>query len=392
MVRRSAALLALLALLALGCGREPEPTPRIDVPIPETEPTATGPNAFGAYSNLARRAIEDTSLSLDVRDTPGNRKKAIAEMSALLEELSSATHLPCDFRFEPTGPFGERPLQLGWLYLARALVWRIEQAIEDSDWQQAAEWTVVAHVFGADLAGGSVSDASLGYGLMDGARRAIARSIPLLPDSALTTLENGISRALARMPDADSTITNESVLMLTAVRELQDDPRTFAQELYGPPKDAVKEYQAMEGPDQAALIQALVDEANEVVEQAKARATVPAARRGSFEMESDGPARVLAEQFFGSVEPWLGVRDTLLARTRLLLLTVRLTRALRAGELPKDLAGFGEHATDPFTGLPFGYLALARDFLVYSYGIDGKDDRGDTDSARNAPDLLLEDR
>jgi hypothetical protein len=271
-------------------------------------------------------------------------------------------------------------------------VWRIEQAVEESDWQQAADWAVVAHVFGADLAGGSVSEASLGYGLMDGARRAIARSIPLLPDPALTTLEQGVARALERMPDADATITNESVLMLTAVRGLQEDPRTFAEELYGTPKDAINEYLSMEGPDQASLIQTLVDEANAVVEQAKSRAAVPGARRGPIELKSDGQARIIAEQFFGALQPWLGVRDTLLARTRLFRLNVSLTRSLRAGELPKDLSSYGEHATDPFTGLPFGYLALARDFLVYSYGIDGKDDRGDTDSERNEPDLLLEDR
>ena len=62
------------------------------------------------------------------------------------------------------------------------------------------------------------------------------------------------------------------------------------------------------------------------------------------------------------------------------------------GAAPQDLAGINPAlCVDPYTNHELGYVPRDRGYLVYSYGIDGRDDRGDTDGERTSPDVLLED-
>jgi hypothetical protein len=390
-------LVVALALVAVGCDKGGESVPYIDVQVPRKAARAGGANAFGAYANLAERARDRAKLGLDARDTPGNRRKALAELGPLLPELSAATQLKCTFLFEPVGPFDERPHQTGWLQLGRALVWRIEQAVEQGDWDDAAQWTVVATCFGTDLGGGSVSDATLGYGVMDGARRAIAPYVTTMPPSALRSLSDGMRRALNRLPDPGVTIDNESSLMLTAVRSLQSAHKSgktdeFATQLFGASRDAVKAFGKLDGAERNAFVQSLIDEQESCVRQLRERAQAPGANRGLIESELTGGARLLADQYFSAGMPWLTVRDMTVTRTRLLYLTAYLCRSLdENGTSPSSLNRVpSELKVDPYTGLSMGYLSLGQDFVVYSYGIDGKDDRGDTDADRMKPDLLLE--
>lgn len=394
-MRRGLWLLTVLPLL--GCGGRDEQAPYVEVHVPRRAVASNGPNAYGAYANVAERAEQRGRLPLDARDTPGNRSKAIAEMDSLLQELSSATNLPCTFLFEPVGPFDERPHQTGWLHLGRALVWRVEQAVEDGEWDAAAQWTVVATVFGLDLGGGSVSDATLGYGVVDGARRAIAPYVATLPPSALRTLAEGTQRALARLPDPEATIDNESSLMYTAVRSLQDahaDGKVdeFARRLYGESRSAVERFGKLKGEERNAFVRSLIESAQTVMEQLKLRARVGGAKRGPLEIELAGDAGDFAKQFFTAGGPWLSVRDLTVARTRLLCLTAAIHRHVdQTGSAPPSLDAFSEGLrSDPYTGMSMGYLPLGQDFIVYSYGLDGKDDRGDTDSQRMAPDIRLE--
>jgi hypothetical protein len=381
----------------LGCGGGDEPVPPIDVPVPRRAVASNGPNAFGTYANVASRAEDRATVSLDVRDTPGNRRKAIAEMDGLLQELSSATNLPCTFLFQPVGPFEERPHHTGWLHLGRALVWRIEQCVEEGQWDAAAQWTVVATVFGLDLGGGSISDATLGYGVVDGARRALAPYVATLPQSSLRVLTEGTQRALRRLPDADVTIDNESTMMLTAVRALQDahsagETAEFAMKLYGDSREATKRFGKLKGNEQNAFVQSLIDEAQSMTEQLKQRALVGGAKRGQPELKTAGDAGIVAKQFLTAGAPWLSVRDLTVARTRLLCLTAAIHRQIdETGSAPQSIDEFDALLkSDPYTGISMGYLPLGQDFIVYSYGLDGKDDRGDTDSQRVSPDLRLE--
>jgi len=186
--------------------------------------------------------------------------------------------------------------------------------------------------------------------------------------------------------------------MLTAVRALQDahsagEIGEFAKELYGDSREAAKRFGKTEGKERNAYVQSLIDEAQSVTEQLKQRALVGGAKRGQPEFKTDGDAGIIAKQFFTAGGPWLSVRDLTVARTRLLYLTVAIHRQIdETGSAPQSIDEFDALLkSDPYTGMSMGYLPLGQDFIVYSYGLDGKDDRGDTDSQRITPDLRLED-
>ena len=361
-----------------------------------TEPP--GPNAFDAYVRLAEQAVSATSVPFDQRDTPGARRRALAELRPLLEQLATATALPCTFRYSPSPLFEPQPHHEGWLVLGRAVVWRAEAAASDQDWPEAVRWTVVATTFGVDLGGGATADASLGYGIMAGARAAIGPHLPTMPLEAVEGLADGLARALNRLPDAEQTIENEGAAMLARVKALQDAHRERRLEQYATgfhqrSRRAVEGLQELEGAERRAFFRSLLDEQASVLGQLRDRSGMPASERSPVEYGLLGDLRVLASQFFKTGEPWMSMMDLSIARTRLLMVTASLYAEIAvSGAAPPNLGGIkSTFCIDPYTNREFGYLPRGRGFVVYSYGADGKDDRGDTDGERTSPDVLLED-
>ena len=214
--------LALLPLLAIGFKKQDTPVPDIAIEMPQViEKEVDGPNAFESYARLAERAKQAATVSLDVRDTDGTRRKVLAEMGPLLQDLAHATTQSCAFHYTIVEPYEPKPHHIGWLQLGRALGYRIDQAVQDEEFAAAAQWAVVAITFGADICAGDVSDAALGLGIIDTARRAFAPHIARLSPEALTNFAAGTERALQRMADPTTTIQNENVRMSVAVRALQ---------------------------------------------------------------------------------------------------------------------------------------------------------------------------
>ncbi|MCH8978580.1 MAG: hypothetical protein IH945_04975 [Armatimonadetes bacterium] len=389
-------LAASLALL--GCGRDAEPAAYVPIVVEAPSRDAQGgPNAFDAYVKLAGRAVS-ASVQFDQRDTPDARRRALAELEPLLEELAEATALPCSFRYSPVPPFEPRPHHEGWLVLGRAVVWRAEAATNDQDWPEAVRWTVVATTFGIDLGGGAAADASLGYGILDAARAVIGPHLPTMPAEELESLADGLSAALLRLPEAEQTLGNEGAAMLASVKALQDAHRDgtlgrFAKGFHQRSRRAVEGLQSLDGAERQAFFRSLLDERESVLGQLKERSVEPAFRRGPVKYGLSGDLRVLASQFFKTGEPWMSMRDLSVARTRLLTVTAFLDAQIAAtGAAPPNLGGIKPTlCIDPYTHHAFGYLPRERGFLVYSYGTDGKDDRGDTDGERTSPDVLLED-
>ncbi len=84
--------------------------------------------------------------------------------------------------------------------------------------------------------------------------------------------------------------------------------------------------------------------------------------------------------------------DATVARTRLMIIESELIRRRQLHmELPADLKGFSAPINvDPYTGRPFIYHAEGSDYTVYSVGVDGIDNAGQTDATFTTPDLKLE--
>lgn len=372
------------------------PYEKIDLTV-EHKPIS-GSNAYRRYVRLADKAQKASIVGLDARPTAGNRRKELKVMQPLLNELSSACLSNISFEYSPVGPFEKSPYREGWLRIGRSLVWLVEELVAGGKIAEAARWVVVATVFGVDLGGGTMSDASLGYEIIDGTRAALSSHLPKLSATELGALRNGLSRALDRMPNAITTINNESIKMLAAIKIIQDAHKehklsALSEKFYGKSRTAIVSIEKFNDERRSDFFKALLEEQKNVSTQLLALSANPGSERGTVSMGVSGEERTIAENFFYTGDAWMRMRDRALARTRLFVLTTSLILTTRSqGRSPESLDSFPEQLTrDPYTGRPLGYISLGTDYILYSFGTDGKDDRGDTNVKRLEPDLRLED-
>ena len=390
---------ALYTLLVVGCSERTVSAPYEPITLEPPPQNSDGAgNAYMEYIEQSDLALKTTGLAFDAKDTRANREVLLSDLGPLMERLAKSTGQPCTFAHEPSLPFEGGAHHEGWILLGRALAWQIEESVAKADWDEAVRWTVVATTFGTDLGGGDFSDASLGYGIIDDARRAIAKHLPLIPQEALTTLATGLDLAVARWPSPAQTVSNESQNMLLAVKALQDahengELSAFADSLYGRSRSAVTGLADLDEIKRSEFFRALIQERERVADQLLVSAEVHGAKRSDVVFTLDGRARVLADQFFTTGDPWLSMRDRTQARTHLFATTARIySHIAEHGESPKDLSGFVAAASiDPYTGRSLNYEHQGRGFLLYSCGENGVHDQGETNADRTSPDMYLKD-
>lgn len=392
-------LVALSALLNVGCQESAVSAPYEPITLdPPTRSATSSDNAYVNYVALSSQALSSTDIKFDTKDTRSNREELLRDIGHLTEQLALSTEMPCSFTFVPSLPFEGGANHEGWILLGKALVWNIEESAGRAEWGEAVRWTIVATTFGTDLGGGDFSDASLGYGIVDSARRAIAQQLPLIPLESLNALADGLDRAISRWPSAAQTVHNEGQDMLAAIKALQDahesgEIESFASHLYGRSKSAVTGLADLDGTKRSEFFRSLIQEREKVVDQLTVSAEVPGAQRSRVSFALDGRARVVADQFFTTGDPWFSMRDRTKARTHLLATTVRIYAYISMnGEAPKNLNDLDANAlTDPYTGRQLNYSYQGRGFLLYSSGVNGVHDQGETDTDKLAPDMYLED-
>jgi hypothetical protein len=362
----------------------------------------------GRYESFAKAAsLAETNASKYISTvvfTPGKRDACLKQLGPALRALSEGARRPeLKFAFEPVRPFAPKQNVAGWRLLGRGLVWKIELAAKEGDYDSAVRCTVLAHEFGLDLLGGGAMEASLGMAIADDARKAIAPTLPRLSGEQLEKLSNGVARALSRKPALADTIENEKLNMLAGVQTLQD---AYRAEEWGklvkamgadvrPAVDKLKQIRGEEPHEGVAYFKDLADEASWEATYVANLAAEPAAQRSSIAeptLKTERPWRRFARHFYGTLRPLLQQHDETLARTRLLVIEARLQKVARqSGKYPKDLSAWHkEITTDPYTGGQFAYRADGGDCKVYSVGRDMTDDGGQTDESFASPDLRLE--
>lgn len=395
---------SLIGLVVLvGCHAQPETVYAEWMRLPRE--TSTEGGRFEAFSKAARLAETDASKYVStVVFTPGKRDACLKMLGPALRTLSEgARRRELKFAFEPTRPFTPRPFVAGWRLLGRGLVWKIELAAKDGDYDSAVRCAVLAHEFGLDLLGGGAMEASLGMAMADDARKAIAPSLQKLSPKQLDTLADGIAQALARTPPVAETIENERLNMLAGVQTLQD---AYRAEEWGklvkamgpdvrPAVDKLRQIRGEEPHVGVDYFRDLAQEASDEAAYVSKLADEPAAQRDSIAqpiLKSERPWRRFARHFYGTLRPMLQQHDETLARTRLLVIEAKLQKITRqSGSYPKDLSAWPKAITvDPFTGVTFAYRADGGDCKVYSVGRDLTDDGGQTDESFSSPDLRLE--
>lgn len=395
----------ILPAWVIGCRPPPSP-PYANWAEATNAPLTQAPvgNAYRGYvaaAELAERAGPE--MLTRVTFTPGQKQRLLSQLAPALSQVELASRRRSLFVFAPSQPFSRTPYRAGWRLLGRALVWRIEIACALGEWSKAVKSAGVAMKFGFDLTGGGAIDASLGYAIVDEARRALAPSLAALPVSELSRLEALTRKALFERPDPSIAVRNEGRNMMLAVQYLQDSYRAqdyaeLTKALGKDVKDALeylKQMQRRDAEERPTYFQSLANEAALEISALEKQIKLPASERPALPQPSKlkgRPWRRLARYFFGSARPLLALNDRVTARVRLLGLHARILRIMKSQRsFPVSLQGMPpELIVDPYTGKPFIYKNDTGDYRVYSVGVDLRDDGGESDETGLQPDLVLE--
>lgn len=365
---------------------------------------ATSENAFPAYVSAAEEAERlGANFLTRVYFTSGMRRTALADLRGPLNVVESASSKPCSPTFSPRDPFEAAPYQAGWRLIGRCLVWKIQDAVALEQWDEAVRVAAIAMKFGLDLTGGSASDASLGFALVNEARGALSPSLEHMDPEALGHLSRRVATVLESHKGLSTMIDHEHQQMLHAVQYVQTvyrsrDFDSLRKKLGSDVRNAVDYLEAMveeDGEKRPAYFEGFAAEVEEQVRWLHEVERQPHSKRkavGEPKLAAERPWWRFSKHFLQAANPLLTVRDRTLARTRLLAIEAEALHQIKAkGRAPANLAGLERSVTvDPFTGMLFVYRANGSMYSVYSVGEDLRDDGGETDEGFQVPDLRLE--
>lgn len=394
---------AVACLVLAGC-RPAAQTPYRDFSEPVESRSTVGPNAFADYVEAATSA-EAIGGQYRTRTnfTPGQKDRLIALLAKPLAKVDGAGGKPCRFEFQPTEPFAQKPYRAGWRLIGLALGWRIQNDVRDERMDDAIRHTMIAVRFGFDLVGGDCTDASLGFSIVDDARRALLEAAPKLTATQFAEIAQALQTALDRMPSLRVTIANEKLAMTSAIQSIQQayrekDLSRFRLELRQEIQPAIKYLQGLSenDPKRAEFFDGLAKEAEVLCDEYDSQTMWNAAQRAlrpEPKFVSSRPWRRWSKFFFQAPKGLFPIRDRTVAQTRLFALHAAIRSKTRSSGFPKSLAAYPKALrTDPYSGLDFVYSSAQTSYKLYSVGADFRDDGGETDEAFTTPDLSLETR
>lgn len=403
MDRRAIFLICLAGAVCAGCHHGPPPA------FPDwvgavSDGSGDRNSTFNQYVRAAEEAESEGHRYLQmVSFYPGQRINAMKASENAVGIVESASSSKCVFEFKPASPFAAPPHQQGWRLIGRDLVWKIQDNIKSTNYDEAVNAAVIATKFGFDVSGGGATDASLGLAIADDARRAIAPALDMMSPAQLGNLANGIEMALDAKPPISQIIDHEHQNMMECVQVVQDDYRNrrfddLTANLGPDSRSAVEYLKELEHKDATKRPEYFRDfaaEADSLANWMKSVAELPGVDRQNKpapRFPSDRPWKKFSMEFFSGLQPLLEMNDQTLARTRLLILESLILQQIKSnGAAPRDLSQFPDSLkTDPYSGKSFVYGADGTDFHVYSVGADFRDDGGETDETFTQPDLKLE--
>lgn len=365
----------------------------------------SAPRADSAYQVYVDAAIAAERLPKDdlnrVSFTPGQRRRIAKALESVIGPVVRETRR-CEMPPRVFGPSEAPAHQRGWRLIGRALAWKVEDHLVQGESEQAIRTGLAAFRFGFALAGGSASDAALGYQIVDDARAALAPALLTFSPVDLTRLINGMSDVLRHRPSLDRLLENERGAMRAAVQFVQDAYRADdfdALELQlGPdarePIRYLKDLRRRDGADRVRYFEGFAAEIEPEIDLLSERAKRPAEARGPWPAPSSEarPWKRLARHFFRTGRPLIEMDDRVTARTRLFILNALVLRSIKeTGAAPKSLSIFPADLTrDPYTGRPFRYAAAKAEYRLYSIGSDLRDDGGETDELGLSPDMTVD--
>ncbi len=394
------ALLTLsLILLIPGCRPTPEPPYEkfADLDQPEYTPIADSGNAWDSFVIAARDAAKvSQEFSLEPAMKPAVRAKFMAKIGPALDRVIRGSAKPNNTEFQPSDPFLPRPTHSGFNAIGHGLAFRIQAAGESGSVASAVEPTLAAHRLARALAQGDCQDALLGFWIAAQARSACAPLLPRMDAGSLERLGNGLLDCYDSDPEI--TLKNERESMLAGVQFVQDlykgrDFEVLEQAMYKQAQAGVEHLEALKSADRVEYFRGFAAEADFWLQSARHRIAQPAAEREDFVFPTgERPWKQFTPHLFGSVETYIPARDRHTARSRLFALSCLAYAAGKStGRAPIKFKSVDpEHLIDPYTHQPLMYRVAGREFRIYSVGLDGRDDAGESDAEGLAPDLIVD--
>ncbi|MEI7985120.1 MAG: hypothetical protein WCI55_05780 [Armatimonadota bacterium] len=314
------------------------------------------------------------------------------------EALSAAQKIKT-INYVPTGLALPPPYLSGLRLIGSSIIWDIEDAIHNHDYDKAIVACGSATTLGNSLMSGGANEASLGASLINQARQKMVPILGSLSGFQLGKLGSAIQKASSNRPPIYIAIQNEKDNMLLCLQQAQDLFETKKldqlQERIGlSTKDSIDLLKGFEKEPEKA--KALFDSiGNDIVARSDfyLKLVKNPQMSGLPPNKDEKKSKLMLFRYFSSnLESLVPMMRTTYCRTQLFILECYLKQKMKFQKpLPPSLSAFSESATiDPFTGEKFYYKAGQLSYLLYSAGEDLVDDGGKTDSSFRDPDLLLE--
>ena len=325
----------------------------------------------------------------EARRVIGNSKNAALSAARRLNLLT----------YVPTG-LGMPPAYLsGMRLIGTSLIWDIEEAISNHNYDKAVEACGASTRIGFALMGGGAYEASLGSSIINQARQKMVPVLGMLSGLQLGKLAAAVQKASANRPAMQISIENERDNMLLGLQQAQDffenNKLDRLQERLGSSaKDTVDMLQSLEKDQEKgkALFDWIGNDISVRAEWYLKQVNNPR-QAGLRPKKDESKSKLMFYRYFGSsLENLVPMLQSTYCRTQLFILECYLKQKMKQQKtLPTSLKSFNKSAViDPFTGEPFYYKSGQSSYLLYSAGEDGLDNGGATDSSFRIPDLQLE--
>lgn len=402
----------LFLLVIAGCGK-PAPTSYTKWSSPDTSSQVNDNDASRKLMSAGMTVEQQARLSVKI-DSKGRpsaplttrtnffpKQKAEARKiigNSRAAALSAALSLK-SLNYVPTG-LAQPPAYLSGLRLiGSSIIWDIEEAIHNHDYDNAIVACGSATLLGNSLMSGGAYESSLGAAMINQARQKMVPILGALSAVQLGKLGSAVQKASVNRPPITVAIGNERENMLAGLQQAQDffEAKKFSQlqeRIGSSAKDTVDMLKSMQNdPERArALFDWIGSDINARAEWHLKMVQNPRTA-GLGPKVDEKKANLMLYRYFGSsIENLVPLLKMTYCRTQLFILECYLKQKMKMQRpLPTNLSAFSKSATiDPFTGDSFYYKAGSMTYVLYSAGEDGVDNLGDTDSSFRRPDVLLE--
>ncbi len=330
---------------------------------------------------------------------PKQKADARAVVGPSRAQALAAAQEAFSFGYEPTGLNNPPKYLSGLRLIGFSLVWDIEDAIANQNYDAAISACGSATRLGFALMGGGAYEASLGSSLINQARLKMTPVLGSLSALQLGKLASAIQKASVNRPAMQVSVENERDNMLLSLQQAQDyfaDNKldVLQEKLGSSAKDQIDQLKSLED-DQAKgkeVFDWIGNDINTRTDWYLKKVKIPRKVGLPPKLQERKQYQMLYRYFGTNIENLVPLLQTTYCRTELFVLECYLMQKQRMRKsLPKSLASFSRSAIlDPFTGEPFYYKVAGNSYVLYSAGEDGIDNGGVTDSNFRSPDLLLE--